>query len=615
MQICRKILTICLILICLCLILPAPIAGANSAETRLEISDTIIDLSSQKVLITEQYDFCLSSSQSELRFEFPLLENQSTGILLEVMLSDNQEENEYIFIAEKITPENKGNVGNFSYQTSLSADGDMLIVDVYFDFLANQNYLLIFNFDQSALLKLSTENAFLKYPVAIPAFFKTTGTYNVYYNLSREILPEDYRFQAVSETWFADQSSDYNNLEFSSNNFRFQADQFVYISLPQDLFPDLAINRPDLTFDDFFPNPNSIKINQRSFWDFLAEPWLLGIVLAVSITLVLIVYVLFELEGYLLVKCPQLGRSIFAINAAHAAYLVKKNTRGSLILAGLLQLVQKNEVELNKTTFYWNYPERESFSNFNSSEVFLLQWLFEDSTKTKKYPVTSAEKIYVQTGKGKQATDFLLNLKQYVLLLEDDLVKAGYFSRKNKRRGHRGYIVVSSLILIAFLLIFTVSKSLWSLSLLLPYIFSVFRIFKARYYTLEGREKLKQLKSLKITMQDPIDFFRQQAKWVNRRDLAPLILPYAISFNLVETYLDKLDNDNLSRLGILDLLKAQANYGKLSESAIDEEWFFAKTDILRMYYLFVASVVSAEISTQQQLIEDNQSYLKYEPAN
>lgn len=615
MQICKKILIICLSLICLWLVFPVSTVSASSTETRLEISDTIIDLSSQRVLITEQYDFSLSSSQSELRFEFPLLENQSTGVLLEVMLSDDQDENEYLFIAEKITPENKESVGNFSYQTSLSENEDMLIVDVFFDFLADRAYQLIFNFDQSALLKLSTENAFLKYPVAIPDFFETTDIYNVHFYLSREILPEDYRFQAVSETWFADQTNNYNNLEFSSNNFRFQAEQFIYISLPQDLFPDLAINRSDLTFENFFPNPNSVHINQKGFWDFLAEPWLLGIVFAVSMVLVLVIYVLFELEGYLFVKCPQLGRSIFAVNAAHAAYLVKQDAQGSLILAGLLQLVQKNEVDLNKTTFYWNYPEREIFSNFNSSEIFLLQWLFDDSTKTQKYPVTSAEKIYIQTGTAKQATDFLLNFKQYVLLLEDDLIKAGYLSRKNKRRGRRGYIVLSSLIFVIFLIVFYVSKSLWSFSLLLPYVFSIFRIFKARYYTLEGREKLKQLKSLKIALQSPEDFFSQQMKWINTRDLAPLILPYAISFNLVETFLDHLDDDSLSRLGILDLLKAQVNFGNISENVIDEEWLFTKTELLRMYYLFVASIVSAEISTQQQLIEDDQTGLEYEPEN
>lgn len=101
MQICKKILIICLSLICLWLVFPVSTVSASSTETRLEISDTIIDLSSQRVLITEQYDFSLSSSQSELRFEFPLLENQSTGVLLEVMLSDDQDENEYLFIAEK----------------------------------------------------------------------------------------------------------------------------------------------------------------------------------------------------------------------------------------------------------------------------------------------------------------------------------------------------------------------------------------------------------------------------------------------------------------------------------------------------------------------------------
>lgn len=173
-----------------------------------------------------------------------------------------------------------------------------------------------------------------------------------------------------------------------------------------------------------------------------------------------------------------------------------------------------------------------------------------------------------------------------MLLLEDDLIKAGYLSRKNKRRGRRGYIVLSSLIFVIFLIVFYVSKSLWSFSLLLPYVFSIFRIFKARYYTLEGREKLKQLKSLKIALQSPEDFFSQQMKWINTRDLAPLILPYAISFNLVETFLDHLDDDSLSRLGILDLLKAQVNFGNISENVIDEEWLFTKTELFT-YVLFI----------------------------
>jgi len=123
--------------------------------------------------------------------------------------------------------------------------------------------------------------------------------------------------------------------------------------------------------------------------------------------------------------------------------MLKSDLNGSVIMSGLLRLVQKNEIELNKTTFTWKYPEREDFSEFNSSEIFLLQWLFDDSGRSRNYSITSAEKIYALSTDENLAEDYLLNFRKYLGLLENDLVDKNYLNLKNKRKGKQAYTIAS----------------------------------------------------------------------------------------------------------------------------------------------------------------------------
>jgi len=58
------------------------------------------------------------------------------------------------------------------------------------------------------------------------------------------------------------------------------------------------------------------------------------------------------------------------------------------------------------------------------------------------------------------------------------------------------------------------------------------RIFKARYFTLEGREILKQIQTFKFELQAEHDFFRDHLPEIPLRDLTPLVLP----MSLVLTY-------------------------------------------------------------------------------
>lgn len=585
------------------MILPVRSVSAISDTSKLVAAETFIDLSNQQMLVTEQYEFVLSNPRSVLRFGFELLENQSTSILRDVMLSDDSTETELYFIAEQQTPDNLDKIGNFSYKVSVDEAEEMFYVDIFYDFEANEKYILAFNFDQSSLLKISEVGAFIKYPISIPDFVNLADEYKVQFTLPRELMPEDYNMQATTETWFEDITRDNNNLTFSSHNFHYQTGQYIYLSLPGDLFPDLGINQPNLNMADFFPHPDAIAIKKSSILQFVNNPWFLAGFSAISTVIALLIFVVFELEGYLFTRKLNLDESFFKLDSSHAAYMLKSDLNGSVIMSGLLRLVQKNEIELNKTTFTWKYPEREDFSEFNSSEIFLLQWLFDDSGRTRNYSITSAEKIYALSTDENLAEDYLLNFRKYLGLLENDLVDKNYLNPNNKRKGKQAYTIASIILTIIFLPILIIVKSWLSLIMLLPIIFMITRIFKARYFTLDGRERLKQIQTFKFELQADHDFFQDHLPEIPLRDLTPLVLPYIIGFNLLESFLDRIDSESFSRLGILDLLTEQIDFSSMSESILDDEWLLAKTDILRMYYLFEASIVSAQISAQQDLIK------------
>lgn len=601
----KKIFIILILFICSLIVVPGQEASAIPEFTKLSQSDTYVNLSSQQVLVKEQYQFQLISGSQVLRFEFPLLENQSTSVLSKVMLLDNSSDSELFFIAEKKTAENSDYLGNFSYQSFSSATGDRLYIDVYYDFIPNTDYVLAFDFDQSALLKISEQAAFLKYPISMPDFTNTTNKYSIHFELPYEILPDDYHLQAETETWFEDLTKEYDELIYTSNNFQYQPDQYVYISLPSDLFPDLQINQTGLTIEEFFPKTSLEQTEQTTIKDFVSTRWFPIIVLLLNVIILILVFIFLELDGYILFQQTKLDLSIFELSAAHSAYLLKPYHSGNLILVGLIQLVQKNELDLDKTTFIWKYPEREDFSDFSSSEIFLLQWLFEKSKQIDKYPVISAERIYVQTNDEMYAKDYLINYKQYIDLLEVDLSRQGYTSNKKKVLGKKIYTAALIALTVMMFIVFAISRSWTSIFLLVPIIFSLNRIYKARYLTVRGRAKQKQMKLLKSALRSPMNFLEENKKMINPRDLSPLVLPYAMGIDIVEIYLNKLDAGSLSRLGILDLMQEQIDFDSMSENILDDEWILAKTDIIRMYYLFIASIVSAEISAQQDLIKQD----------
>lgn len=592
-------------LICLWLISFSQPVFAQPSNTEIRKADTFLDLNNQEVISTEQFQFRVKSDKTSLIFDFPVSSNQSSDILSEVSLSEQGSELDIFIVAEKVI-DGAQNTSSFTYKTTYSEIDELMRVEVFYYFEANLEYTLRFKFDHTALLDLSKDYAFLVYPIANPQFANAAERYTFHCELPYEILPEEYRIQSVAETWFQDQTSNFSNINYSSSNFRYRNEQFIYLSLPASLFPSLQTNEPDMQVDNFFPNPESIQVIDNSLQRLLSQPFLIFVIFIASVILLAFIYFIYEYERIINVDKIKLDSSIFELDAAHSGYLLKPEENTNYLLAGLIQLVQKNEVELTKTTFHWLYPNRDDFSKFSSSEVFLLQWLFQDKNQIAKvkHSVISAEKINLYVDNDEWAEDFLLNFKKYISLLQADLVKADYISAKNKRRGRRLYLGLAILIFSLLTLLILIGKSLFSLVLLLPLLFALHRYYRARFLTIKGRIKLKQMASFKLAFRSVDRYFESQKKWIKTRDLAPLILSYAMSFHLLEAYLDQLNENYQATLGILDLMDEEHDYSNLALEMITEKWLAARTDILRMYYLFSASLVSSKIKAQKKLIDE-----------
>lgn len=577
---------------------------AQPINTEIKEADTFLDLKNQEVNSLEQFKFILKTNKTSLVFDFPISLNQSSDILNEVSLSEKDADLDVFYLAEKVV-DGAQKTSNLTYKTSYSEIDEMLRVEIFYYFQPNQEYILRFKFDHTALLDISDQFAFLKYPIAVPRFANTAQYYAFHCELPYEILPEEYRLQSVAETWFQDETSDLSNLHYLSNNFRYRTDQFIYLSLPSNLFPGQKTNQPDLTQEDFFPNPGTVKVVNNSIQQFSSQPFLVFILFIISIVFLLFIYFIFEKERIIFIEKMKLNRNIFELDAAHSGFLLKSEENANLILAGLIQLVQKNEIELSKTTFHWLHPEREDFSDFSSSEVFLLQWLFTADKKKGKanYSITSAEKIRLQVENDTWSEEFLLNFKKYILLLESDLVKTGYINVKNKKRGRALYLGIAIIDFVLLVLLLLIGRSLFSLSLVLPLIFALFRFFKARFFSVKGRIKWKQMSDFKLALQSVGMYFKSQEKWISNRDLAPLIIAYAMSLSILESYLEQLNYKPEASLGIVDLMDAEFDYTNASPDILAKKWLTAKTDILRMYYLFTASLISSKIQAQKKIIK------------
>ncbi len=593
----NKLSKMFIFLCCVLLMFGSRISSAANLNPEIDTTITRLTFGEQSLFSEEEFHFALPSSQSRISFYFQLLPEQSSDMITEIAIAEKNDQQELFQTARKILGEQR-EPGVFSYQSEVLADEQSLKITVYYSFEANKDYILRFQFNRTGLLNVSDDYIFIKYPITKKTYANTSAVYLFQVDLPSEILKEDYRLQSIAETWFADQTEQADLLEYRSEQFKFRENQYIYFALKRSVLPQFAVNRADLTLTEFFPDQTMMEdLPANPVRDFLTNRLFVFLLTGVGIILILLVYFLLELEGKIRVRDPQSDFSIFELDAAHSAFLLNRKRNTNLLLAGLLQLVQKNEVDLHNQVFRWLYPYREDFSGFNSAEIFLLQWLFEFGDG-EKFEV-SARQINKKIEDPQKAEDFLLNFNKYILLLADDLYKNRYLNRRYRNLGDRIYLGLAAFFTICFTVLMIFNPNLLNLILLFPVFISFYRKNKARYFTLNGRIKVKQMLGLSRELIDPESLFKHFGKWVSVRDLAPLFLPYAMSLSPLNTYLHQIEKDQKKVLGILDLMNDQNDFSAESALIIEKEWNKVKNDILNMYYLLMASLVSAEIMTQK----------------
>ncbi len=574
------------------------------------LEDSILKMTStidfeQNGLITEEYEIQFDMEQERINFSFPILENESESFVQSVSLAERGNDSPLFLSAVKMEGEMSPNSELF-YEMQREEQDDHIDLNLYYHFKAGQSYTVRFILDRSAWLQKSNTYLFVEYPITQPLFANGTESYVFQAHISTEYLDLDYRIQSMAETWFQDITKENHQIIYVSEDFHFRNKQRIFLMLPAQVLEDFPVTDEELEPAEFFPNPESIIISEHPIRQILQNKNMSifgGLMLA---GLVLIFWFLIESNIWYRTEKNQLNRTIFDLDAAHAGFLYQKNQHSSLLLAGLLQLVQKGEIEINNTVFRWLYPEREDFSRFKSSEVFLLQWLFEDKQKSNddKYAMISVQKINLQMENEIWAQEYSANFKKYLSLLEDDLFSQHYLNIEKRKICQIFYKIMIFLALLAMCLLGYFNRSLNNLLFLVPVLLSVFRLRTAKYLTLKGKEKWSQLHELKQTAKTLPILFEQQEYWIETRDFAPLLLPYMISFNRLEKFLQQCNRIKEAKVGVLELVNPYTDYAKVKNNEINRLWKVVKNDMLRMYYILEASFVKAEIMTQEKLMKN-----------
>jgi hypothetical protein len=124
-----------------------------------------------------------------------------------------------------------------------------------------------------------------------------------------------------------------------------------------------------------------------------------------------------------------------------------------IILATLLDLVQRKELALDGCVFTQLNPGRTDFTGFSASEVYLLQWMFGQIAHEN---TLSTGQIRYYARSDETSEHFRAYYRQYRILFDEELRSRDLFDPKKTHRGKfmtlllaSGYLVLTAIFLIS----------------------------------------------------------------------------------------------------------------------------------------------------------------------
>lgn len=193
------------------------------------------------------------------------------------------------------------------------------------------------------------------------------------------------------------------------------------------------------------------------------------ILLTLAVFILTILFLVFEREGLLRLPLDRgLPKGPVAIPVHRPAILARLSRHhhpGQILLATLLDLVIRGKLRLDGHVFTLLAHSVPDYQGMSAYEIFLLQWFYERITKENTLAPAQIRKYALDR---RTAAEFAAYYEQFILLIQEDMVKEGLLDLPKRHQGKLLGLVMAGFYASASLCIVLVTRSLPGLVLLVP---------------------------------------------------------------------------------------------------------------------------------------------------
>ncbi len=349
-------------------------------------------------------------------------------------------------------------------------------------------------------------------------------------------------FTAISPVPFVSAQVDQDTIQMSTLQLPARQNMTAAVIMPATGFTSAAALLPQGVVQDKAASIAEIEAEQarmtqrawvKGFLDRLN--WILMVAALFALTFLVLV---FEREGLLwlprhfredeyLLKGPGYSPAILARLSRH-------HHPGQILLGTLMDLVLRGKLRLDGHVFTLKAHGLADYQGMTAFEIFLLQWFFERITQENTLSTAQIRRYALDRH---TATEFSAYYEQFIILIQEDMVKAGLLDLHKKHLGKVIGLTLAAGYALASALITTTTGTLEGLILLLPaFLFVAFAL---------GLKHLTRLGNIEAAK---AGIFRQHlshyARWKKNQAHNPALdcalLAPAVALGVARNYLHQL---------------------------------------------------------------------------
>ena len=235
------------------------------------------------------------------------------------------------------------------------------------------------------------------------------------------------------------------------------------------------------------------KMEQDRFWLGSLKA-LVFFLLGLSLVFILLIYLIFDREGMAKFKGRYLMPEKLDYPPVIFSILMRTSKPGLLLFSTLIDLVRREELELDGLVFTWKNFDRNDYSGFRAFEIFLLQWLF---TQIGSGNTISTVQIRDYARDRKTSDEFNTYYEQFRRLINEELPQYGLIDETKSRYGRIIGISLSATYFLMGIASSVLLKSWIGILLLIPSVLFFFYGLSLRHLTAKGNEQFARGKAIK----------------------------------------------------------------------------------------------------------------------